>query len=436
MLESRAPLKEGLFMKIRIKYIVAGIVVSALAVGCTNGTAEITTSGTSTSSVSATAQEGRLIDAPVQGVEYKTATQSGITDANGMYKYVAGEQVTFSIGKTSLGTVTAAIYVTPENFSTSGTGLSDQSVKNILRFLQTVDADGVPENGIEIKQAVRDLLAGTTINFNQTSANFDSDNLVKATIQVSRSAAVALVSEATALAQYLSYRYSGSFVDNYGGKHFLTPTSWQLKDTWTNQTDTVNKINGLAGYFIIQKSAADAYNASKFQKVIFIANADGSFYTCTISPFNSADAATAEAITDTTTKTNPEASGCSGFAWTKMVPVKNPIAGSWKDPYGGKHTIAYTSWTVDFGTPATDVIHRYNVIDSYFIIQKPANDAYNPAKYQKIILTESSGSWYFCTLSPFNSATADTAAAITDSTTKTSPATTGCSGFAWTALSP
>lgn len=377
---------------------------------------------------------GRIIDAPIKGLEYRTATQSGVTDADGAYRYAAGERVTFFIGKTVLGTADAGTYVTPENFSANG--LSDQSVKNILRFLQTLDADGSHGNGIEITQTVRDLLVATSINFNQTATAFDNDIIVKAAIQVSRGAATPLISETSALASFLAYRFSGSFSDNYGGKHFLTAAAWQLKDSWTNQTDSIVKINGIARYFIIQKSAADAFNASKFQKVVYIPTNDGSFYTCTLSPFDNADAATAEAITDSSVKTNPGVTGCGSFAWTKMTPVAMPLTGNWKDPYSGKHTVTLSTWTVDFGAPASDAIIRYNAINDYIVIQKPANDAFNPSKFQKIVITQANGSWYFCTLSPFDSATADAAAAITDSTNKTSPATGGCSGFSWTQLIP
>ncbi|AFM11066.1 hypothetical protein [Turneriella parva] len=406
--------------------------VAFAAAHCT-GNAGISENG---SAVSAEVFTGRFIDAPVQGVEYSTSTQRGITDADGNFRYQAGEQVTFSIGKTVLGSGPAIAYMTPEHLSASGTGLSDQSVINMLRFLQTVDSDGVAENGIEIRQAVRDLLAGTTINFNQTVSAFDADVVVKAVVQVSRGSVVPLVSDATATANFLGYRFSGSFTDNYGGKHFLTAGTWQLKDDWTNQTDTITKINGQAGYFIVQKSAADAYNASKFQKVVYISNSDGSFYTCTLSPFNSNDAATAEAITDNTTKTNPLTGGCSGFSWTKLSPVKNPLIGKWRDAYSGKHTISVSNWVSDYGTPSTDAIIRYNAIDGYLVIQKSASDTYNPSKYQKMILTEFSGSWYTCTVSPFDSATANAAAAIADTTTKTNPAASGCGGFSWTQLLP
>ena len=418
-------------MKGQKKVKAAAVLLGALMLASCAGNAEISTGSDATSVV---ASQGRFVDAPVQGIQYSTVTQSGLTDSSGAYKYLPGEHITFSIGKTVLGSAIASAYVTPENFSASG--LNDQKIKNVLRFLQTVDADGVHENGIEIKQSVRDLLAGTSINMNQSTAAFDADNLVKAVIQVSRGVATPLVAESTAVANFLSYRFSGSFLDNYGGQHFLTATSWQLKDTWTDQTDTIVKIDGLAKYIIVQKSAADAFNAAKYQKVVYVSNSDGSFYTCTLSPFNNVSSAAAEAIVDTTTKADPATTGCSGFAWTKMSPADLPLIGLWTDAFSGKHTITLSTWTVDFGTPAIDTIIRYNFIDKYMIIQKPADDAFNPAKFQKVIVTQSNSSWFFCTLGPFNSSSADLAAAIADNTTKSSPDTGGCSGFPWTKLNP
>lgn len=54
-------------------------------------------------SSSPTVYSGMLIDSPVEGVEYSTPTQSGITDSQGTFKYQAGEMVTFYVGGFILG---------------------------------------------------------------------------------------------------------------------------------------------------------------------------------------------------------------------------------------------------------------------------------------------------------------------------------------------
>ncbi|HRP69169.1 MAG TPA: hypothetical protein PLY93_06530 [Turneriella sp.] len=379
-----------------------------------------------------TVEKGRFIDAPVTGLSYKTATQSGVTDSDGYFKYIAGENVEFSLGKTILGSAKGAGIVTPEDFAADG--LANQKVKNTLRLLQTLDSDGNNANGIVIKEEVRNLLAASVIDLSKATAAFEADTLVQAVVLLARGTATPLVSEVDALSHYLSSRLSGSFKDTYNGQHVLTATAWQLKDSWTDQTDSVVKIDGVLRYIILQKSASDAYNANKYQKVVYIPNNDGSLYTCTLSPFDSATQAAAEAITDTTDKTDPATKGCSGFSWSKLTPVVNPVMGNWKDDWGNSFSIGAILWSSPWGD--ADTIVLYNAIDSYFIIQKPSNDAYNPSKYQKVILTKKASDYFTCTLSPFNSTTQVTAMAIADTSDKTDPATGGCDGFSWSKLIP
>ncbi len=122
-------------------------------------------------------QTGVLFDAPVAGVNYKTATQSGITDAQGQYAYLLGEKVTFSIGDIVFPTTSAGPVVTPLDMA-GVTDLTNTSVINIVRLLQTLDVDGDPTNGITIGPAAHTAATGLSITFD--SATFDTDvaNLV------------------------------------------------------------------------------------------------------------------------------------------------------------------------------------------------------------------------------------------------------------------
>ena len=42
-----------------------------------------------------TVQTGAFIDSPVEGINFRTETQSGTTNAAGEFQYLAGESVTF-----------------------------------------------------------------------------------------------------------------------------------------------------------------------------------------------------------------------------------------------------------------------------------------------------------------------------------------------------
>jgi len=82
------------------------------------------------------AQTGVFADAPVEGLSYKTATQSGFTDAQGHFKYQDGETVEFKLGTLSLGKGKAGAFVTPYTISDNNT-----TATNIAMVLQNFDGN-------------------------------------------------------------------------------------------------------------------------------------------------------------------------------------------------------------------------------------------------------------------------------------------------------
>ena len=50
-------------------------------------------------------QVATFIDSPVEGLAFKSASRSGLTDRNGNFPYTPGETVTFSVGNIVLGSV-------------------------------------------------------------------------------------------------------------------------------------------------------------------------------------------------------------------------------------------------------------------------------------------------------------------------------------------
>lgn len=120
---------------------------------------------------------GVIVDSAVGGLHYATPSNSGTTNAMGEFNYVSGEAVTFSVGDAEFPAVTAVNTITPLTiFNTSE--VSDTSVVNMARLLQTLDDDGDPDNGINILSAAHDAASGLTIDFE--SPTFDSQvaNLV------------------------------------------------------------------------------------------------------------------------------------------------------------------------------------------------------------------------------------------------------------------
>lgn len=140
---------------------------------------------------------GRFIDSPVEGLQYSTPTQSGVTNANGEFKYLSGETVNFKVGNILVGQAIGASEITP--FSLSGMtkptsqkdmehlinviangGLSPFSAAiNRATFLQSLDTDSNPDNGITLPAGLQTALTQTHLNFSQSFTDFRFDLNVK-----------------------------------------------------------------------------------------------------------------------------------------------------------------------------------------------------------------------------------------------------------------
>ncbi len=85
---------------------------------------------------------GKFIDSPVKGLHYKTASQDGYTNEKGEFKYKAGEQVEFILGKDlSLGKVAAKSLITPYTMANVPVGTDNNKATNIALLLQNLDYD-------------------------------------------------------------------------------------------------------------------------------------------------------------------------------------------------------------------------------------------------------------------------------------------------------
>jgi para-nitrobenzyl esterase len=124
------------------------------------------------SSSSPAVKSGVFIDSAVQGIEFETPTQKGITDANGTFKYQVGETVTFFIGGIELGKAVGKAEITPVDIVPGATDATHSKVTNICRFLLSLDDDSNWDNGINITQDIINEIEGRPINFDQSINDF------------------------------------------------------------------------------------------------------------------------------------------------------------------------------------------------------------------------------------------------------------------------
>jgi beta-glucanase (GH16 family) len=110
-------------------------------------------------------ETGVLLDSPVEGVTWETSSGlAGETNTAGQFEYALFDRVTFSIGDIILGSAPAAPYITPVELTNSPDPTA-QAALNMLVFLQSIDADQNPSNGIFISPATRAAAVGQTLDF-------------------------------------------------------------------------------------------------------------------------------------------------------------------------------------------------------------------------------------------------------------------------------
>lgn len=131
----------------------------------------------SSSSSSSKSRTGTFIDSAVAGLDYQgERTDPGLTDEDGQFHYRRDDTLHFSIGDLALGSATGAEILTPLSITEGAAAADDQRVLNKLVLLQTLDADGDLNNGIQITEAIRTQVSqrAAEIDFAQPSAAFSA----------------------------------------------------------------------------------------------------------------------------------------------------------------------------------------------------------------------------------------------------------------------
>ena len=163
-------------MKIKyLKSLLALAVSGALLYGCTD------TDGTDTSSTATGTSTGVFVDAPVSGLSYSTpSVGSGVTDADGKFKYTGSDVVTFSVGSVvELGANKGQPIITPLVLMSKYDSNSIH-VKAMASLLQSLDTDD-KLNHIQLPSDFSDFAdklkaAGLDVPFKFANANVDQLN--------------------------------------------------------------------------------------------------------------------------------------------------------------------------------------------------------------------------------------------------------------------
>ncbi len=214
----------------------------------------------------------------------------------------------------------------------------------------------------------------------------------------------------------------GIYASNFGMEEIVTSTSWDHKQ--------VVNINNEQNYVVTQNGPDDMFNPSKFNKLVWTELSGDSFYYCFVD-FGLDTAEAAEMSTKMADATDPENSGCGGFAWTKLTRAVS-IRGNYLSNFASMETITATVWRTD-DHPAKLI--EWNESERWLITQNSPDFQFGPDKYNRIEWTKpnSSGSFYYCFVD-FGLDTLTEAQQSTNSADPSDPENSGCGNFPWTRL--
>jgi hypothetical protein len=169
-------------MLLRIGYYIITIVTLFLFTSCGGGGG----SGDSIK-IDPVKSSADFIDAPVQGIEYScsNSSTSGKTNENGTFDYDDGcGTITFKIGGVSVYSKNISqipsdkkLYIT-DLVGVDRTDTNNSKVLDIARFIQSLDDDNNPYNGINITPAIAVELASSTIDFATTPSISDLNDTI------------------------------------------------------------------------------------------------------------------------------------------------------------------------------------------------------------------------------------------------------------------
>lgn len=127
-----------------------------------------------------TTGKGLFRDSNVAGLEYRSGETTGVTPfednltLTGEFTYETGAGITFFLGGVTLGTAAGQSLISPVHLVANGSNTSNIQVQNIARFLQMLDNNADPDDGIVISESVR-TAAQNWPQVNFLATDFDTE---------------------------------------------------------------------------------------------------------------------------------------------------------------------------------------------------------------------------------------------------------------------
>ena len=241
-------MKRGFF------YSILALSAASVITGCGGGGGDAVASNTGT---------GYYLDSAVAGAEYKCGTQTGVTGKDGSFTFEEGADCSFELAGVPLRSIKA-------NQLKDGVKIVEDNL-TVARFLQSLDFDGNPDNGIQIEKKVLEALKEAVKNLTDKKEALDKEiNAVVAEVETKVDEFKGgVVSEDEAF-KHLSKTLSPTIKELLAGKTYYAVGWWTEEDGEKVKEEgkvQISKDLTKLTWTLIKSTEKDASNESESIKV-------------------------------------------------------------------------------------------------------------------------------------------------------------------------
>lgn len=146
---------------------------------------------------------GVFVDSPVEGLKFRYKAKGevpaaeGVTNAEGEFEYIPGHPIIFSVGNVDLPETIGKSLITPLDLVQTE-DIHDPVVVNILRLLQSLDADGDASTGISLSESLDTFEPQEPVSFE--SETFEED--VAPLLEANENDQISLIETEDAIAHF------------------------------------------------------------------------------------------------------------------------------------------------------------------------------------------------------------------------------------------
>lgn len=221
----------------------------------------------------------------------------------------------------------------------------------------------------------------------------------------------------------------GRYMDDFDTSHVITETEWTSRSSHGTTVSHISQYDNEQDFIIAKNDSEKSWNPDKWSRFDYIVKNGDIYYCQTAYDKETEEEALATQAAD---KTDPESSGCGGYAWTKLHKDTVEIIGRFNDNWGMSHIISNTAWfqPSSYGDSLFHIT-QFDSVDNVIIAHNDETHPWASNKWSRFDYVIKEGKIYYCQIT-YDKETEDAALAVT--TADRENLTAGCNANPWSEL--